>query len=636
MFKHWNLYKVAVMPTKDELLGGFTIGEWEILPGQGVFRRGDEEIRPEPLIFKVLYSLAMRDGECVTRDDLIDDAWGGRPTADDPINRSIAQLRGHLGDKTKPHQYVETLHRRGYRLVQRVQLHGQNVEPRKGVPPGPSLRLWKIVAALMALGFLVTIALTMRPFSPDPEIRSIAVLPIDNLSGDPANQYIVDGIKNALAQRLSEAPELSIKNTRVRYDKEPSEIAELLEVDSVLMSAAQLQGSTLKVTYLVSRGKDNVTIGSGEVNGDLAGIFSLQERLAAVVLDELTGNATPKLITLYTPDSHAYNSFMRGMYAFEHRGESDNLENAIALFQQSISLDKYYGPAYLSLATAYALLPFYRDSPVAETNRLAIQTVEMGIAVDSNIEDAAGAIYGRVYHYQKKWSESENAYRRAVSARVVDSNAFNWYSRMLASVGRLDDSLAPILAAEAIDPDNAVINSRVGICYTWLGNTEEAREFFERAHALGATGIRHLLPYALLLLRDGQIAKARNLAFEGTRIANVSGEWVDPVFAAFADSSKTDAALEALDLASSDGSLAPEVEITARTLFGDVDGAMDVARQLEEPGEKFEMDILYTPELQPLRDHPDFLPLLERLGVVDYWEKAGCTFDGWKASCPSD
>ena len=107
---------------------------------------------------------------------------------------------------------------------------------------GPSLRLWKIVAAVMALGFLATIALTMRSPSSDSGIHSIALLPIDNLSGDPANQFIVDGVKDVLARRLSEIPELAIKNTRVRYDEEPSRIADLLDVDSVLSGTVQLQG----------------------------------------------------------------------------------------------------------------------------------------------------------------------------------------------------------------------------------------------------------------------------------------------------------------------------------------------------------------------------------------------------------
>ena len=625
------------MPSKEELREGFTIGDWEIHPGQGVFRRGDEEVRPEPLIFKVLYSLAMRDGECVTRDDLIEDAWDGRPTADDPINRSIAQLRGHLDDKARPHQYVETLHRRGYRLMQPVELHRKAEEAAIDEPPGPSLRLWKIVAAVMAVGLLATIALTMRLPEPDPGIRSIAILPIDNLSGDPENQYIVDGIKNFLARRLSEIAELSIKNTRVRYDMEPSEIAALLDVDTVLSSAVQLQGSTLKVTYLVSRGSDNVTIGSGEVDGNLEGVFSLQERLANIVHDDLVGGRAPELITSYVPNSEAYDSYMRGMYALERRGVTEDLEAAIELFRQSVELDEYYGPAYLSLATAYALLPYYRGAAEPETSRLALQTAEAGIKVDGNIEDAAGAVYGRVYHDEKRWAESEAAYKRAISARVVDPNSFNWYSRMLASVGRLDDTLTQMLAAVAMDPDNAINNSRLAIAYTWLGDSERAHEYFARANSLGAKGATtHLLPYTLLLVQDGRYEEAQEVAVAASEFAGVSSAWVAPVFAGFRDPEYREEALQAVDQAVADGTLAPAAEVTTRVILGDIDGAMLIARRLEEPGEVFEMDLLYTPEFRALRAHPGFMPLLERLGVVAYWDAAGCAFDGHKAVCTAD
>jgi len=639
-------YSPDAMYTNEDLFEGFTIGEWEVLPGRGVLRRGDQEERPEPKVFEVLISLASQDGNLVTRDDLVNDVWDGRPTTDEPINRCLSQLRGHLDDRKLPHEYIETLQRRGYRLMKPVELHKPSTlsETEATTESGSNLRMWKVVATIMALGFLVTIALTMRSFGPDPEIRSIAVLPIDNLSGDPSNQYIVDGIKNVLARRLSEIPDLVIKNTRVTYDEEPSHIAELLDVESVLSGAVQLQGSTLKVTYLVTRGEDNVTIGAGEVDGELDRIFSLQERLATAVRNELTGSSTPGTITSYTPDSEAYNRYLRGIYALEHRGETDNLERAVELFQESIRLDEKFGPAYLALATAYAVMPYYayavkpyyRDMPFAETDRAAIQTIEKGVEVDSQIEDAAAMIYGSVYHKQKKWSESEAAYRRAISARVVDSNAFNWYSRMLASVGRLDEALTQALAAEAIDPDNGVINSRVAMVHTWLGNSEQAHEFFRRANDFGEKGVTHQLAYALLLIRDGRIEEAASIATTASLMLGISVDWVEPVFAAFADLSLAGPALQVLDQTSHDRTPDLLIQVTARTMLRDVDGAMDVARQLEEPGEVFQMDVLFTPELQPLRDHPEFMPLLERLGVVSYWRESGCAYDGKKASCTAD
>lgn len=624
------------MPAKEDLLKGFTIGDWKVFPGRGVLRRGSHEERPEPKVFEVLLSLAIRDGELATRDDLVNEVWGGRATSDEPINRCLSQLRGHLGDRARPYQYVETLQRRGYRLMKPVELHEASRSTEAPPPSGARLRLWRIVAAVMALGLLASVVLTSRPWGGDDEIRSIAVLPIENLSGDPANEYIVDGIRNVLARQLSEIPELTVKTTRIQYDEEPSQIAKRLEVDAILSGAVQLQQSALKVTYLVSRGRDDVTIGSGEVNGELAGIFALQEELANEVRKDLSDAPSADADVAYSPNADAYNRYIRGIYALDHRGEDDNLETAIRLFQESIRLDENFVPSYLSLATAYALLHYYRDVPVLETDRAAIQTVERGIAIDPGIRKAAEAIYGSSFHQQKKWAESEAAYRRATSAPLENPIAFNWYSRMLNSVGRLDDALEQALKAESIDPANGVFNSRVAIVYTWLGNSQKAHEYFERANRLGGRSLTHLLAYALLLIEDGRLQEAEAVANTGVLEASGNNEWVAPLFAAFVDESVADVALSTLQRVYANNDVSPEVVVTARAMLGDIDGAMAVARRLEEPGEWFQMDLLFAPQLQPLRDHPGFLPLLQRLGVVGYWDAAGCTFDGRKATCPRD
>ena len=86
------------MPTEDELRQGFRLGDWEVLPLRGVLRKGEHEEKPEPRVFGVLIALAKRDGDLVTRDELVDELWDGRPTSDEPINRCLSQLRGHLGD----------------------------------------------------------------------------------------------------------------------------------------------------------------------------------------------------------------------------------------------------------------------------------------------------------------------------------------------------------------------------------------------------------------------------------------------------------------------------------------------------------------------------------------------------------
>jgi len=635
------------MPTMEQLEKGFTLGEWEVLPQKGVFRRGDDEVRPEPKVLAVLLSLAQRDGDLVTKDELIDEVWDGRAFGDEPIQRCIALLRKHFGD-TRPYQYIDTLQRRGYRLLKRVELHVQ-ADELVAEPPndnGGDARRWKIVAAVVAAGFVAIAAWTWTPVD-DPTIQSIAILPMENLSGDPANEYLAEGTKNSLAARLSELSDFAIRNVKKYYDGDPSDIAAALNVESILISALQKQGEKIKVTWQVVSGVDNKDMGSGEVTGNLSDVFRLQEQLAQAVRGKLAGSTTPQLLSKPEPASAAYNSFMRGMYLLERRGEAGNLEAAMELFKESISLDENFGPAYLALANGYALLTDYRDLlltdyrdlPFEETQRLAMTTADDGVRADPNIEDAAASVYGFVYHQQKRWNESEEAHLQAVNAAVVDANSFNWYSRMLSSVGRREESLKWILAAEDIDADNPIVSNRIALTYMWLGETEKAEEYFRRADNLGSDGLFQLLGYALLLMQLDRFEEAEDLATSYAQDQDMPAGWVAPAFAAFADlgdRTLAERALVALDQQWADRTLPVQVALIARTVLGDVDGAMEIARLLEKPGELFEMDLLFIPELEPLREHPDFIPLMQDLGVVAYWESVGCEWEDSQVSCANN
>lgn len=626
------------MPTEEELLEGFDLGEWEILPSKGVLRRGDQEEQPEPKVFEVLIALAKRDTNLVTRQQLVDEVWGGRPMGDEPIARCMSQLRGHLGDRQKPHQLIETLQRRGYRLKQRVRLH-HHVEAVAAAPaPDPSLRRWKIVAAILVIGFGAIAAYIWPPTAPSeppPPVRSIAVMPFDNLSGAARDEYLALGFKEVLVRTLHRIDGYTVKNGRVKYNKEPLEIAQNLGVANILFGSLQRDGDRLVISYHISAGRQGVVF-SGDVSGTVDQLFSLQESLAEMVRGNLDGESLQLLFKSRPSNSDAYDSYMRGVYALEHRGSEGKLAEAIGLFAAAIELDKKYGPAYLALATAYALMPDYRGAPVEEMNRLALETVEDGIAADPVIEDAAGAIYGFIYHKQKRWRKAEEAYLRAVHADVIDSNAFNWYSRMLASVGRLDDALDQALRAIEIDPSNAVINSRIAMNYSWLMDSDKANEFFVRSDDLGASGATHMLAYALFLERDGQLEKALSATKAAVQMAGGSANWVEPLLSALRDSTKAAAALQLLDEVEAAGQLPPQVSFVARAMLGDIDGAMRVARLLEDPGEIFEMDLLFIPELQEFRQHPEFMPLLDRLDVIDYWQSKGCTWKDDRVWCTAD
>jgi Tfp pilus assembly protein PilF len=253
--------------------------------------------------------------------------------------------------------------------------------------------------------------------------------------------------------------------------------------------------------------------------------------------------------------------------------------------------------------------------------------------VDESIRDASNAIFGFVYHQQMQWLKAEDAYRAATSAEVVDPNAFNWYSRMLASVGRLDAALEQALIALEMDPTSAVINSRVALAYLWLGDTRKAEEFFARATKFGASGPTHMMGYALFLFREGRSEEAYDVTREAAQVAGGSQSWIDPVFVALDDASGRAAALTAVDEAVAQEGISRQIEFIVRTVLGDLDGAMRVARLLETEGEVFEMDLLFIPEVEPLREHPEFGRLLDALGISDYWRARDCAWTGASATC---
>ena len=619
------------MPTIEELNEGFTLGDWEVLPSLRVLRRNGVEISPEPMAFDVLLALAKRGGGLVTKDEIIDEVWDGRAFSDEPLQQKISMLRGHFED-TKPFEYIGTVHKKGYRLLKSVEL----LQPETGpAPKERSLVWWKAVAALMATAFIGLIWWLLSVSGAPPPVKSLALMPIQNLSGDSSKQYIVDGVKNTLAQRLSELPGFTIKNVRGRHDGEPWEVSKELQVESMLYGSVQMHGGALKIVYEIVNGNDGAIMKSGEESGAFDNLFGVQERLAKAVRDELAGAKTPELISRVAPDSEAYNSYLRGTYLLEHRFSRTNLEESIRLFEESIDIDESYGPAYLGLATAYALMPDYREKSLDDYLGRAVTTIEKGVALDPSLADLASAIHGFVHYQRREWTDAEKAYQRAISAEVVDTNAFSWYSQMLACVGRLHESRDIALQGEVIDPDSTVINSRIAMVYTWLDNTAKAHEYFDRASDLDAGGIIHDMAYALFLKRTGQLDRSRTMSLAAATTIGSDSSWIEPVFKALAEPipENARAALAAINQSWQAGEVIPHIVILVRTMLGDIEGAMDIARLLDNPGETFSMEILFIDELAPLRQHPEFMDLLESLNVVSHWQDIGCRWENDRVVC---
>jgi TolB-like protein len=468
-------------------------------------------------------------------------------------------------------------------------------------------------------------------------VESIAVLPFENLSVDEADQYRVSGFMVELVQTLHKSPGISVIPGRVTYaNREVSEIGEIFDVDAILFGELQRVGSEIKITYRIVRACNGKVIAAGELGGQVGEEFALQEQMAYQVRSELTGDAEQQLLSQQRhPNSDAYDRYMRGLFLLERRGLPENFDMAIDLFEQAIEIDPAYGAPYLSLASAYVLLYDYANEPLAESIQRALDVIERGIEQDDSIEDAAAEIIGYAHHKQRQWEEAEQSYIRATTGEVVDSNAFNWYSLMLGGVGRLDDALEQILIAQKLDPTSVIINTRLGMIYTWLGENKNAAEYLDRASQLDASWDMLMFGRAILLAREEKLDEAASMFDAGVTLAGGTSDWLGPFFEAVKDSTKVRTAVVAINSAFEDPVMDPRIKIVVLTVLGETDEAMNVAMTLANSDVFFEVDFLFAPELQPLRQHPGFMVLMKELGIVDYWEANQCVWEDDRVHCPS-
>ncbi len=626
------------MRTNEDLKDGFRLGEWIVYPSREEMARGDEVVRPQPKVFQVLMALARRDGDILTRDMLVDEVWDGRPTADDPINRSLSLLRSDLGDRSTPHKYVETVPRRGYRLVVPVEPLAEDEAAEDAPLPKASLSTLMrtgLVVTAMVVVVLVALNVTRQPAAMNPP-ESIAVLPFTTMSVETTPEYLAVGFKEELVDLLHNAGPYVVKSSNVLYEGEATEIAERLDVDGIVTGSVQVISERVKISYEVIDGETGNVVAVGNLTGRMSGLFELQERVASRVHEDLLGARPPTRIEARRPpDPAAYMSYMRGLHAFENRIEPGNLERAIGYFERTIGEDASFGPAYIRLANAYVLLPDNAYVNAADALDMALAAAEDGITVDEDLRGPASAIIGFVFAQRREWQQAESYFRVAMNSPMTDANAHHLYSRMLSSVDRLDDAADQARLAHELTPTSAAITSRLALINAWRGRNDEALRYFDLASELGAGGATHMLGYAILLYRTGDLAEAGMVSTAGVAGTGISSDWVDPMVAALQDPSQRDYALSIVEAASSDGRITVQIEVILRSMLADTEGAMAAANRLREPlNQPFALDVFWIRELEPLRQQEDFSGLMAALGIQDYWESASCRMADGLVTCP--
>ena len=622
------------MATFTDLRKGFELGSWQVSPDLGLLRQGETEQRLEPMVMNVLVLLASSEGDVVTADQIVEVVWAGRPTAPEAIVQKIKILREKLGDDPKDPRYIQTIPKIGYRLVCPVVVP-ESVEA-DTTPPFFPAYVWPIVGGISAIAVIAFVVLGNRSGKIQrlESVNSVAVCPFQNMSSK-ADEPFVFGFREQLINTLSREPGLRIIKASCQEDT----IADDGSIDSMVTGSVQRAGGRVRIIAKLEASSGEI-LWSESIDGasqEVEEVFGLHESVANRVRIAILGESESEITAPSRPvNVAAYDFYLLGEYAFSKRSESE-LNRAVEFFTEAIVRDPNFGPAHLGLANTYVLLADYPSTDVQDMYEKAIQTAKQGAELDPGIRDAVGTVYGFVDTKKFNWAEAAGAFETAINSTTVYPTSHHWYSRFLANVGLLQQSLVQAKKAQEMDTASPILNARLGVAYHWLNDSENAAHYYSRAADQHVGSWIHNLSYTLFLIREQRLDEARQKAKEALQSYGQPTDWVDPVFDGLKSPSNEDSLADtvaAISGGATSGDLPKNIELTLWALLGQGDKAMQAAWEfLKESGGYFEVEIFYLDEFRVVREHEEFPDLLDALGLTDYWESIGCRWDGNQVIC---
>ena len=423
------------------------------------------------LSYRMLLCLVRRAPNVVSIDELMDDVWQGVVVNQETVVQRIRLLREAIGDDGRNPTIIEAVRGHGYRLRPDVTplLSGSR----------PSKRLAWLVAGMAVVAVIAISALLAidqeKPPEPPP---SIAVLPFVNLSPDPRQEYLADGLTVELSSLLSRMPELrvvartssfSFKNSDARI----GEIASTLNVTHVLEGSVRKSGNDVRVTaQLISA--DEFNIWSRTYDRRFDNLLELQAEIATSIARSIAPTLASRSPRVLATDSEAYAYYLRGRYLDNLKGP-ENWGKAVQAYKRALEIDPSYAPAWAGLSLTY----YYQttngildpDAGVGMTREAATRALEL----DGSQADALATLSLIRSTYDWDWPGALDAIRQALALESGNSNVLNRAGSLAFSLGRLDDAVALYRQAIALDPLNMSPQNAVAIAYMSTGRYAEGR-----------------------------------------------------------------------------------------------------------------------------------------------------------------
>ena len=615
----------------------------------GELRKRGVKLRLQGQPLELLGILLQSAGNLVTREELRTQLWQADTFVDfdHSLHNAVARLREVLGDSAETPRYIETLPRRGYRFIAAVEtieevraplrLAETNKEPREGAmgesAPVATRANWRagvvlsILCACCAIGVAVWVAWPrLHAKNAVPAMRSIAVLPLGNLSGDAAQEYFADGMTEELITELSRIHALRVvsRTSVMEYKgtkKHLPQIARELGVDGIVEGSVRREGDQVRITVQLLDGPNDRHLWSEDYQRELRGVLRMQEEMAQAIAQQIRIKLTPeqqaRLSSGRSVNPKAYDAYLRGRFYLTTQYSMPRPLNAAKnYFQESIREDPGFAPAYAELANSYIFLTaFHHLSPDVGYGS-AKEMLRKARELDDSVSEAHSAL-GLLSWREWDWATAERELKYAVTLSPSDGCARATYSNYLAWSGQRAAALAQITTSREVDSSGSYASTESDAYY----QLREYEHLVEASRNGVASDPNEWLEHYTLGVGYEGLGKRAEAISEYQKAIEMSDGDQDPVaslahvYAVTGRRAEAEKILHGLERKSKNAYVSPYMVATIYAGLGDKDRALEF---LERAYHERSWDIAWFLKadlrMDNLRSDPRFQDLVRRIG----------------------
>jgi TolB-like protein/DNA-binding winged helix-turn-helix (wHTH) protein/Tfp pilus assembly protein PilF len=601
----------------------YRFAQFELNLAESKLCSGDMTILIQEKPLRLLIALLDNPQRLVTRDQLRDRMWDSRTVVnyEQGINVAIKKVRAALGDSAESPKLIETVAKKGYRFLVPVNIVSDQVPVPLPLPekyplppvagaasaiaslgvagrPGRRAQLYSIIVAAMVcalgVGFYAT---QIRPRDIS-QIRSLAVLPLRNLSPDSGQDYFADGITEEVITNLAQTLPLRVISRssvmRYRRTEEPvAQIARELGVDAIVEGAVARSGDRVSITVQLINASEDRHLWAQTYERDIADILAIEAEVSQAIAGRVGGTLglkQPRLTSTRPVDPRVYELCLIGRFHWNKHAAPD-MRDAEGYYQQAIARDAAYAPAYAGLANVYVGLALHGLAPFRPSMDKAEVAARRALELDESLAEAHATLGLIVLHTNPEWVRSEPEFRRAIELDRSNSIAHNWLAYYLLFADRRNEALAEIALARELDPLSAGANADEGHFLYAAHHFDEARTKLRRAIELAPEFGQPHATLALIELESGD----RKDAFKEARAAleldpnspRIMGE-AGYVLASTEHAAESQALLAAMQDAARRGAFTPVFSAMIDIGLGRRDQALESLTRMVESGDGLE------------------------------------------------